>query len=105
MKTVSLSAIPNQSFSVTTEDYTYAMTFRSMGDFMVYDISIDGEKIIQGFRFVPGQFMIPYEYMEKAGNFVLATDDDAEIDYEEFGSTQFLYYYTAEEVSEYRGES
>lgn len=107
MKQISISAVPNQTVTFTVEDYTYEMTLRSLnaGAFMVYDLSIDSVEVLRGFRFVPGQFLIPYRYLEKAGNFVLGTDDDAEADYTEFGSTQFLYYYTADEVSEYRGES
>ena len=105
MKKITLSAIANQSFNVTVEDYTYTLTFRSAGSFMLCDIAIDGETIQQGLRIVPGSFLIPYKHQEVAGNFVLITDDYAEADYTEFESTQFLYYYTEAELSEYRGES
>lgn len=97
MKKINISAIPTQSFTVNEGDHSYAFTFRCNDGFMTYDISVDSESIISGFRFVAGQMLIPYKYLEVDGNFILGMAADEDIDYTKFGDTQNLYYLTADE--------
>lgn len=99
---ISLEAIPNQEFTVTLGDYSYDIRIFSTNGSMAYDLSIDDEIIIQGFKFVNEILMLPYEYQELDGNLLLVVPDDELPDYENFGSTQFLIYLDADETESYR---
>ena len=102
MKKVNISAAMSQSFTVTLDDNSYTIGIRATSRGTLCDIAINGEQVFYGQMIIPGQFIIPYKYMEVSGNFVLSTNDDADIDYTEFGSSQFLYFYTGDELDEYR---
>ncbi len=99
---ITLTAIPSQEFNVTLGDYTYDIRIFSTGDSMAYDLSIDDEVIVQGFKFVNGVLMLPYKYMELDGNLLLIVPDDEVPDYNNFESTQFLVYLDADEAETYR---
>lgn len=97
-----LQAIPNQSFSVNIGDYTYSFHIYFCETFLAYDLTIDDVTVVEGFRIVYGQLLIPYTYQEVDGNFVLDMPIDEDPDYESFNDTQFLQYLTQDETDEYR---
>lgn len=99
---ISLEAIPNQEFSVTLGGHSYDLRIFSTVDSMAYDLSIDDEIVIQGFKFVNEVLMLPYEYQQLNGNLLLVVPEDELPDYENFGSTQFLIYLDADETEAYR---
>lgn len=62
----------------------------------------DGEVIFNnGFRIVNGAPLIPYKYLE-SGNFAFQIPDNETPNYENFQSTQFLFYATQEEIEAVR---
>ena len=99
---ITLEATPNQEFVVTLGGYNYRIRIFSIDSAMAYDLSIDDEIIIQGFKFVNEVLMLPYEYQELNGNLLLIVPDDELPDYQNFGSTQFLAYLSADETVTYR---
>ncbi|QIQ61324.1 hypothetical protein V039C_0046 [Vibrio phage V039C] len=102
MKTInSISNIPNQTIQVPIGDYDYKIRFIYCDGFMAYDFYIDDEVVVQGYRMTIGQLIMPYAYQEVDGNFILDTDG-SDIDYKEFGVTQFLRYLNAEESADWR---
>lgn len=100
MELITLQAIPNQEVIVTLESERYKIEIKSAGDFMTYGISRDDGTIIEnGARLVNGAPLFPYSYMQ-IGNLLLSVPDDELPNYQNFQSTQFLYYATAEELAQ-----
>ena len=102
MELIELDPIPNQSFIVNVGGNRYDITIREIDGLMAYDIAINETEIPKGFRFVIGQLMIPYKRLVANGNFILSTPPNEEPNYLNFGTSQFLYYLTNEEVEQYQ---
>ena len=103
MITVAIDAVPNQSLSVQVAGNTYDLRFKSCGNFMAVDISINNTPVVIGFRGVPGTPILPYRYLEN-GNFVLLTGNDNQDypDWQRFGIDQFLVFASQTELNEIR---
>lgn len=102
METINnIQAIPNQEFTVTINDYEYGFHFYWCDGFMGYDLTIDDETVVQGFKMVYAQPLIPYRYQEKDGNFIL-TSNGTDPYYENFNDTEFLRYLTQDESDAWR---
>ena len=103
---IELEQTPNQSFSIILEGFRYDIRLAKTVQPMVADISRDNVEIIMGTRCLPDYWLLPYEYMEgDGGNFRFITENDELPDYPLFGATQNLFYFTAEELAQGRGES
>jgi len=101
MKIITLQPIPRQEIVVTVDEVRYKIQILSAGDFMTYGIERDGVVIIEnGARIVNGSPLLPYEYMQN-GNFILEVPDDELPDYNNFLSTQTLYYASPDELEAY----
>ena len=97
---IELSAVPNQSFEANLEGVRYAITLRACADFMAVDISRDGVDVVRGQRCCAGSLLIPYRHQyEGHGNFTIITNDDELPWYESFVVSQFLIYFTADEIA------
>lgn len=104
--------IPNQEFNTSVGGFEYMFRFFLCDTFMAYDLSViqsnqeTGEseevKIVEGFRVVFGQLLIPYPRQERNGNFILDILQGEEADYTQFGITQFLRYLTQDETDTWR---
>ncbi len=58
METINnLSAIPRQTIKSTIGDYEYTIRIMYCDSFLAYDLSIDNEEIVSGFRIVYGQLL------------------------------------------------
>lgn len=97
---INLEAIPNQEFTIRLEDLRYTVRINDVADSCaVVTIDRDGQTVISGSRIVANGLMIPYPYLEgEGGNFFLETPDDELPDYEKFGTTHRLIYFTREEL-------
>jgi len=101
MLNIPLQAIPNQSFSVQIGNSTYDLRIKDCGNIMAVDVSIDNTVIVTGQRAVPGNFILPYRYLED-GNFLITTLDDEYPDWRRFGLDQFLAFATQPELNAIR---
>lgn len=100
MKLIPLQPIPNQSFTSNIGGFRYDFAIKTIQPgVMAYDLSIDQAPVVQGFRIENGALLLPYIHMEKGGNFIFLIPDDQTADYQQFGSSQNLYYLSAEELS------
>lgn len=102
---VPLQAIPSQSLTFQADGQRYAMTIRECNGIMAVTLSVNEVEILSGVRLTLGEGLIPYQYLEAdGGNFAIATDTpNAELAYyTAFGLTQFLVYFTADELAEAR---
>ena len=102
MKTINqVSPIPNQIIQIPIGNYDYKIRLIDCDSFMAYDLYIDDDLIVSGFRVVKGQLLIPYRFQEVDGNFIIDTNG-ADPDYKNFGSTQFIRYLSKEESESWR---
>lgn len=96
---VPLESIPNQSLSIRLEGRRYEIRLNWGAEIMSATIIRDDEFIISGVRCVPGSFLLPYQYLEESsGNFVFETSNGNLPNYQDFGDTQILLYFSNEEL-------
>ena len=103
MRAIPLAAIPGQRISVTIDNRRYALTIKEARGAMACDISVDNVTLVTGSRVLAGEMLIPYQYLEEGGNFILQTTGDELPDWRKFGVSQGLYFLTAEELDAIRG--
>lgn len=102
---VPIETIPNQSLSIQLDEVRYDFRFRDIGIMMSVDVSIDDEIILEGQRVVGGFPLIPYKYLEgDGGNFIFLTELGDIVYWNQFGITQSLLYFSAEELGTIRGD-
>lgn len=102
MRTIPLSATPNQRLSVRLDDTRIVLTLKDTGGAMVADLERAGVLILSGSRVLAGEPIIPYRYIEE-GNFIVLTVGDVLPDWREFGISQRLIYITKAEVDALHG--
>lgn len=102
MELITIEAIPSQEFTVPLGGNNYDIKIYSIDGHMSYDLSINAEQIIQGFKLVNDVLLLPYVHQEVNGNLLLLLPEDEIPDYESFGLSQFLYYLTQDETEAYR---
>lgn len=102
---IPLEVIPNQSLSIQLDEVRYGIRLRDIGGMMSADISIDDQLIIEGLRVVGGFPLIPYKYLEgDGGNFIFLTELGDLVYWDQFGITQSLLYFSAEELEVIRAD-
>ena len=102
---VPIESIPNQSLSIQLDEVRYGIRFKDIGGMMSADISIDDQLIIEGLRVVGGFPLIPYKYLESdGGNFIFITELGDLVYWNQFGITQSLLYFSAEELEIIRAD-
>jgi hypothetical protein len=95
MQTIPLDLVPNQSFSALLDDQLYDMRLVALPNGLAVDITRSGVVLVTGSRVLPGEFLIPYDYLA-AGNFLMLTDGDAIPTWEAPGT---LVYLSADELA------
>lgn len=102
MQVISIEQVPNQSFSVTIDGNRWGFVIKQGVSSMFADISLNDIKILDSQRLVAGTPIIPYEFLQGSGNFVLLTSDDEMPNWERFGVDQTLVYASVAEIEEAR---
>ena len=102
---VPIKNISNQSLSIQFDEIRYALRFKDIGGMMSVDISIDDVVISKGQRVVGGFPLILYKYLEgDGGNFMFLTELGDIVYWDQFGITQSLLYFSAEELEDIRAD-
>lgn len=105
MLIVPLQNIPTQSFSVQIDQiiFDFLITTCLIDNAQIQAITLtrDNVVIVSGQRAVSGEFIIPYQYLEN-GNFFISTENDEYPDYNKFGISQFLIYFSQSELNTLR---
>jgi len=94
---IPLLAIPNQSFSIQLDNDLYTLVIKAASNIMAADVIKNTTQLIAGSRIISNQLLIPYPYLY-TGNFVLAAQNEQYPDYEQFGVTQYLLYFSQDEL-------
>ncbi len=90
MRDIPIFPVPNQELSVVLADARWTLRLRVALNTMIVDIHRDGEVVVLGQRIVPGEWMIPYQYLVQGVNFGLTTLEGELPWWEHFGDTQRL---------------
>jgi hypothetical protein len=107
---LTLSNIPNQSFSIQLDGHQYDWVVRSINannmlnvGIMAVDIMRDNIPLVTGARATPLFPLLPYRYLENNdGNFIFVTLNGQYPDYTQFGITQALIYVSQTELEAIR---
>lgn len=103
MRNIQIQPLPNQELTFTLGKVNYFIVLRYISESLsTIDITANNEVVLQAFRVIQGGLLIPYEYLEKGGNFIFYSQSGSNPDYLEFNVSQFLYYLTPSEVEEVR---
>lgn len=98
MRTIPITAVPNQSLSVQLDNLRYVLRIKEASGVMVADVERDSVTIITGTRVLAGELIIPYHYLE-VGNFIILTVNDELPDWRSFGVSQTLIYLEAADLA------
>lgn len=97
---IPLSNIPNQQISYEYGGDRYTLRLCACFECMSADVYINDALVVAGARVVAGDFIVPsYYQFYKKGNFAILTDNDEIPYYDQFGVTQYLMFFTPDEIS------
>ena len=81
----------------------YIMEIKESNNSMACSVSLNEVIISSGILIVQDAFLIPFPYLEgEGGNFLFTSDTEDIIYFENFESSQFLFYLNPQEVSDLR---
>lgn len=101
MQTIPIQPLPNQQFTIVLDNSFFDIAIHTTNGVMSVSIAINNMPVIENLRAVAGMRLIPSQY-EEMGNFRFSTQNNALPDYAQFGLTQTLLYFSAEELAELR---
>ena len=100
MLTIPLSNVPNQSFEFAYGEYVYSVTLKTFRDIVYASVVINDEPVCQSIRCVNRGWLIPYEAIYSGkGNFMFECDSEDYPNYESFGKSCYLRFYSYEEIN------
>lgn len=99
---IELRQIKSQRASIRLDENLYEFRVYSVQGGMAFDMIRDEVLILSGFRLVSGTPLIPYQHLE-SGNFMMIIPDNELPDYNQFGITQNLIYFSDSELVAIRG--
>lgn len=102
MFSLQIQPLPSQIITASLGGDRYKILLKDANGFMVSSVERNGEKLTEGVRIIYGTPLLSYRYLER-GDFILYMQDsgDSAI-YQRFGTSQFLYYLTQDEINAYR---
>lgn len=96
-----ISDATNQTFTCSVDTIAYDFTIRMFRDIMYVSIAANGDKVVDGVRACPNQYLIP-KGLERNGNFMVESVDEHYPDSANFGKTITLAYHSNnDEIGEY----
>jgi hypothetical protein len=98
MLNIPIEPIPNQSLTVNIGEDRWSITLKAANTAVAATISLDDVVLVEGQRIAVGTPILPYEYLQSNGNFLLLVDDEQLPDYTLFGSNQELVYVAPGEI-------
>lgn len=105
MRIIELAATSNQSFSVTLEGNRWDFVIKQAVTSMIADVTLNEVMRLTGIRIVAETPIIPYEYLQGAGNFIVLTENEEIPYWERFGVDQIMVFATAEEIEAAKAEA
>jgi len=98
MVKIDLEKIPNQMFDVLIDNVMYRVQLRTIQGLTYMSVWANDELLFNSQLCAPNVFVNPYNYVSSGGKFMFSCIDGEYPNYQNFGNTQELLFYTAEEV-------
>lgn len=92
MRLIPIEAVPNQELTLYIDGNRWLLRLKVAKSSMIADIYRNDSALLLGQRIAVGTPMIPYQYLQGAGNFILLVDNEQLPDWKQFGITQQLIY-------------
>lgn len=101
MQQFTIPTNPNQSFLLSTENFSFRIDFRLFNGITYCSISAGENSITNGSRLIANCFILPKSLSEEYGNFVFYNPvDGAYPDTSNFNGNNVLTYFSPEEMKE-----
>ena len=101
MQIIPLQVLPNQALSVILDNNQWDFVIKVTRGIMTVSLQLNSVDILDSAAAVAGSLIIPSLYKE-SGNFMIVTQSFQLPDYTQFGTTQFLIYYSADDLAAFR---
>lgn len=98
MMQIPLEVLPNQSLTTILDDNRWLIDIVETVGAMAVTLTLNDVVLVSGVRAVANTPIIASEYQE-SGNFLFATQNFDMPYYDQFGVTQYLYYFSAAEIA------
>lgn len=98
---VPLQQLPSQQFTITLDNNRFQLTPKLTNGQTSVSIDLNGSAILSNARAASCAPIIPEIYQE-SGNFIFLTANEQLPNYQQFGLTQTLYYFSAAELAVFR---
>lgn len=99
MITIPVEATPNQSLSITIGGNLWGITLKECLGMMYASLTKNNVAVTNGVRCVSAGWLLPFDYLAAGGNFAFMTNEGEAPYYDQFGVTQSLVYFTADEIA------
>ena len=99
MRNIPIAAVPNQELSVTLNGNRWVLTLKVGTTSMIADVVLNDQPIVLGHLIAVGTPIIPYEYLQSSGNFLLLVENDELPDWQKFNATQQLVFVEPGEIA------
>lgn len=99
MRLIPMEAVPNQELTLNIDGNRWLLRLKVAKSSMIADVYRNDVALLLGQRIAVGTPMIPYQYLQGAGNFILLVDNEELPDWKQFGITQQLLYVEPGELS------
>ena len=99
MRNIPIAAVPNQELSVTLNGNRWVLTLKVGTNSMIADVVLNNQPIVLGQLIAVGTPIIPYEYLQGSGNFLLLVENDELPDWQKFNTTQQLVFVEPDEIA------
>ena len=98
---IPIQQLPSQTFSITLDNNLYDISIKTCNGVTTVSMTQNGTDIIDNAIAPAAGPIIPAQYLE-AGNFAFLTANQQLPNYEQFGLSQSLIYFTEAELSAFR---
>ena len=99
MRNIPIATVPNQELSVTLDGNRWVLTLKVGTNSMIADVVLNDQPIVLGQLIAVGTPIIPYEYLQGSGNFLLLVENDELPDWQKFNTTQQLVFVEPGEIA------
>lgn len=100
MYKIDLTTIPNQIFTVMLEGVEYKIQLRTIQNQTYMSCWANNELLFYSQLCTPNNYVNPYNYVSINGKFYFECLDNEYPYFENFNTTQNLYFYTTEEIKQ-----
>ena len=92
MRLIPMEAVPNQELTLNIDGNRWLLRLKVAKSSMIADVYRNDAALLLGQRIAVGTPIIPYQYLQGAGNFILLVENEQLSDWRQFGITQQLLY-------------